>query len=275
MLGLSVYLNIDWHLSQNIDRSTLINSALLNATLFHAWAPNWTSFWNWPTWALSALLFLYLTTPYLVLFVKKLADKSLLILFILLPLISMGPTLFLMVWGNDNDQSISQYIGGFSSLPIMWIPAYLAGMILAKYFGSQQSLERASKKVSFSWTDIAIFALIVITIIPQVNEQWKFILRHGALIPIFLTIIYGLANQRGFIAKLLKLKMFLFLGNISFSIFIWQGTLITLIWFWTTSYPSQANYQIFLATLGMLLIATISTHFFEKPVSHYLRGLIK
>ena len=229
LLCLSVYLNIDWHISQGVAKDTLIYSAFLNATLFHAWVPNWVSFWNWPTWALSTLLFLYLITPYLINILNKISTNKLAFILVLLPLVSLMPTVLLMLWGAYKNQPVGHLIGGLSSLPLMWVPGYFAGMVLSKIVYHQESKKLAWHTIIADKVDLAILAVVVIALIPNINEQWKFILRHGGLMLVFFICIYGLAKNKGYCSKIFKLKIFSFLGEISFSIFIWQGTIITLI----------------------------------------------
>ena len=51
-------------------------SAVATATLTQAWVPPLVPIWSWPTWALSAVVFLYLIMPWLMRVLSKLSRGS-------------------------------------------------------------------------------------------------------------------------------------------------------------------------------------------------------
>ena len=55
------------------------------------------------------------------------------------------------------------------------------------------------------------------------DRVWRHILRHGALLPLYMLVLYDLALGRGLVARVFSLPGMNFLGQLSFSIFIWQN----------------------------------------------------
>ena len=63
VMTLLLLMLVPWHFGQGMPLSTLIPSALATLALVQAWVPPWIPLWSWPTWTISALMFLYLITP--------------------------------------------------------------------------------------------------------------------------------------------------------------------------------------------------------------------
>ena len=76
-------------------------SAVATATLTQAWVPPLVPIWSWPTWALSAVVFLYLIMPWLMRVLAKLSRPQQIALLVASPLISLVPTLVFLQFFPD------------------------------------------------------------------------------------------------------------------------------------------------------------------------------
>ena len=74
------------------------------------------------------------------------------------------------------------------------------------------------------------------------DRPWRHILRHGALMPLYMLVLYDLALGRGFVARLFSLPGMSFLGQTSFSIFIWQNLFMGL-GFAMASWPTPTRFD--------------------------------
>ncbi len=67
-------------------------SAVATATLTQAWFAPLVPIWSWPTWALSAVVFLYLIMPWLMRVLARLSRPQTIGLLVTMPCISLLPT---------------------------------------------------------------------------------------------------------------------------------------------------------------------------------------
>ncbi len=62
-----------------------------------------------------------------------------------------------------------------------------------------------------------------------------------------------------------------FLGQLSFSIFIWQNFLMMISFIVVFTNPAAVDAALWIAILGLLVVAALSTRFIEKPLAARLR----
>ena len=99
----------------------------------------------------------------------------------------------------------------------------------------------------------------------------RLILRHGALMPLYMVALYDLALGRGLAARVFSLPGMAFLGQLSFSIFIWQNLFMALGFMMIMAAPNVPDGSFLFAVIGLLGMSMISTFFIEKPLARRLR----
>ena len=89
--------------------------------------------------------------------------------------------------------------------------------------------------------------------------------------PLYMLVLYDLALGRGFVARLFSLPGMGFLGQTSFSIFIWQNFMMIIggIVAYTNRDSTSASFWV--AVIGLTVMAMISTYWIEKPIAKRLR----
>ena len=103
-------------------------------------------------------------------------------------------------------------------------------MLMSRVFAISR-FETAWREKSKPWIslgDLALAAVIAISLMEPHDQAWRFILRHGALMPLYMLVLYDLALGRGLAARFFSLPGMSFLGQLSFSIFIWQNLFMAL-----------------------------------------------
>lgn len=250
-----------------------VASAVATATLTQAWVPPLVPIWSWPTWALSAVVFLYLLMPWLMRVLAKLSRPQQILLLVASPLISLVPTfVFLQFFpdGGEGRQSWQIFIG---STPLFWVAHFAAGMLMSRVIAISR-FETAWREKSKPWVsagDLALAAVIAISLMDPHDLVWRHILRHGALMPLYLVVLYDLALGRGLAARLFSLPGMSFLGQLSFSIFIWQNLFMALGFAMVMAAPQIPGLSFWFAVIGLSVMSVISTHFIEKPLARKLR----
>ncbi len=249
-------------------------SALATFTLVQAWYPPLVPVWSWPTWTLSAVVFLYALTPWLMAQLGKLSPRNQLTLLAILPPISLLPTVIYAQFfpsGATPELNWQIFIG---STPLFWVPHFAAGMLLSRVSGITRynSTWQTHKPSWLAWGDLALLAVIVIACLPGMGEEpFKFFLRHGLVMPLYMLLILDLAKGRGLAAKIFALPGMRQLGEASFSIFIWQNLVMVFCWGTAAMAPEVGHYQVYGAALIMVVLALASTHWLEKPIAARLR----
>ncbi len=250
-----------------------VASALATATLTQAWVPQLVPVWSWPTWALSAVVFLYLVMPWLMRVLSKLTRTQSMALLVACPLISLAPTLVFLQFFPDGAKDSMHWQIFIGSTPVFWVAHFVAGMLMSRVFGISR-FENAWRAKSRPWVafgDVALLAVIAISVMEPHDQAWRHILRHGALLPLYMLVLHDLALGRGFVARFFSLPGMGFLGQLSFSIFIWQNLFLGLSFAMALAFPASDSASFWFAVTGLLLMSMISTFFIEKPLARRLR----
>ncbi|WP_075185035.1 acyltransferase family protein [Teredinibacter haidensis] len=251
----------------------LLPSAIGTLALVQSWYPPWVPEWNWPAWTISALAFLYFIMPFLCRQLAKLSRKQMFIVLLLLPIISLLPTVVYSFYFPHGSEPIQNWQIFLGSTPLFWLAQFSSGMLLSRAFGISRfsnSWRKDSGK-KFAWGDIALLVLIATACFTTIKEPLKFFVRHGLLMPLFWIIILDFARGNGLAARLFSLPGTGFFGETAYSLFIWQNMAMALCWSTAASFSGTGYQQVWAAPLGLALFSVISTYWIEKPIARKLR----
>lgn len=253
--------------------ATTVASAVTTATLMQAWFPPLVPIISWPTWALSALVFLYLVMPWLMHTLARLTRAQMLALLIVMPVISLIPTLVFLQFFPDGAVGRQNWQIFLGSTPLFWVPHFAAGMLLSRLCGISR-FDQAWRAKPARWLalgDLALLGVIAVCVMEPHSEPWKFVLRHGLMMPLYLLVIHDMALGRGIFARLFSLPGMSFLGQTAFSIFIWQNFLMMVTFIVVYASPGAVDAAIWIAIGGVLVVSVLSTYLIEKPLAAKLR----
>lgn len=270
---LTIPLTVGYQISQGTSVPLLISSALATLTLTQAWYPGWVPVWSWPTWTISALVFLYVLMPFLMPRLAALSRRNMIILLAALPILSLIPTCIYALYfpvGAKPEQFWQIFVG---STPVFWVAHFVAGMLLSRIWSLSKfnSVSISDCHNKFAWGDLAFIAVIALGCIPDIVEPYKYFLRHGLMMPLYMLIIVDLARGKGLLARLLSFRLMGFLGETGFSIFIWQNMVMIICWIAVMVSPMTGSHQFKWALLGIVILGILSAYGFEKPFSRWLR----
>jgi len=250
-----------------------IVSGVATATLTQAWYAPLVPVWSWPTWALSAVVFLYAIMPWLMGRLAKLSRSQAIGLLVAMPVISLLPTLVYLYFFPDGGKDHQDWQIFLGSTPLFWVPHFAAGMLMTRIFHISR-FETAWQGKSRPWIsagDVAFAAVVALCVMEPHSLAWRHILRHGALMPLYMLVLYDLALGRGLVARLFSLPGMGFLGQTSFSIFIWQNLFLALGFAIAMANPASKQLSFWFAVIGLTTMAMISTYWIEKPIARRLR----
>jgi peptidoglycan/LPS O-acetylase OafA/YrhL len=262
---------VPFNLSQGMPLSTLIPSALATLALVQAWFPPWIPLWSWPTWTISALVFLYLVMPWLMTTLSRLSRRQMIIALVAMPFISIIPTLAYaarMASGAPWSMNVDMFV---ANTPVFWVPYFAAGMLMTRVFSLSRFKPSPSNPSWFAWGDVAFVVVIVIGCTPGIEQPLKFFIRQGLLMPLFVVMVLDLARGRGLMARFFSLPGMGFLGETGYSIFIWQGFIMIALYMSLAINPAIAPHQLWMAIVLVLVLAIPSTYLIEKPIARVIR----
>ncbi len=247
-----------------------------NLFLVQAWVPSWNVYfsYNAPSWTCSTLVALYLGFPFLAKAVKKCwylvvaGAAALVLLSIVLCNVLQLPECQARGWSE---------LGVVHIHPLSRLFEFVIGMVAAFFF---RSIAKRIRPGVFYATALEVSAIALvwwlnlntITVrsfsIPLLTNAGSLWLANSGIpvIPCAILIMI-LALQRGLVSSLLNHRVFVVLGEISFSMFLLHGVFLA---HHQVRYPQMNTSQdaaFFL--LGLLLASCLMTVLFEKPVRKF------
>lgn len=226
---------------------------LTSATLTQAWFPDLALSWNFPTWALSTVVFFYLVFPSINRWLSRRSKTQHQWILALSPVVSLiPPSIYLAVVGADQQMGGKPVPGDWVPFfnefvmrtPLFWLPHFVMGILISRLTGvsrhgpsPESSALQPASRWKPSWGDLALGILFVILSTPDstlatitgVPSYWfRLMLRHGTLAPLYWLLIRDLARNRGITAQLLAWRPLAKLGETSFALFLVQLPMIEL-----------------------------------------------
>lgn len=243
-----------------------ITDFFLSISNQQAWIPTKAMSFNTPAWSITVEWFFYFCFPFLFNRLYKRLNLKIL------------SAIALLVWVFS--QCILHYLldssfyVGFPSashsfihyFPLFHLNEFLignvAGLVFVKYLNER-------KKTN----DMAIIVLLIITaIVLKFNTTLSF--HNGLLMIVFVPLILLISCNNGLFTKLSNLKFLVFLGDISFGIYILQKPIFMAIkGFFTVLNWHQPILQFYISLIGLLLASALSYNYFETPLRRKISRL--
>ena len=201
----------------------------LNATLLHSWSLMHSIYFSFNkfSWFLSTLLFCYLCYPLLARWFRPLSMRIKLIIVGALAIID-----FAVLAGSGDYTRTALYV-----FPPVRLIDFIIGITIADIFPRVMKSQLLGK--SETGTDAELVSLALLSAI-----IWTFITNSKVLLPWSDAILWWLPvavilltchlydKREGFIGKLLGTRLFQWIGNISFEIFMLQGIAALIYNYW-------------------------------------------
>lgn len=248
---------------------------LLNVLMVHSWIPVSSVYfsYNGVSWSIATEMGFYLLFPFLILGFRQSWWWKLIGVMVVL-----ASVLTFCVMGNipgsspDNANSIT-YHGLVYISPFARLFEFFTGMLTGLFF-LQREVSNPNK---FLWTVLEIVTpfvaamnslcgiALMMTPWPAVNE---YLMHSGSVFTLALVILVY-SFQKGFVSSFLSKPVFVFLGEISFSVYLLH---VILYWFIYRTFPewgAGTRHLVFWPSL--LVLSSFSFFFIEHPLRKLLR----
>jgi peptidoglycan/LPS O-acetylase OafA/YrhL len=249
-----------------LPKTIQITDLFLQTLAVQSWVPSRTLHFNTPGWSISVEFFFYATFPLLANYVyPKLSLKQKTIVIGAIWLFTQFLIAFYEKFEIFNSNKTINH-AQFLNLPIMHLNQFLVGNLAAMYYLKYLK----DRKVNYDLVIIAITALLVVNMYFFVNPSSN----NGIMAIIFVPLILFCSMNTGVITKLSVWKPFVFLGEISYGVYILQSPVFLLTkksctWL---HWPISVNVLFYMSLLLLISIAAACYLLIEKPLMNFKWG---
>ncbi len=242
----------------------------LNLFMIQAWFPDKALTVNFPGWSLSVEMFFYISFPFLFNWFYKNGYKKRLAFYILFFwLLSQILFHFLL---KDNSIMITPFSkNDFYYIPLLHFNEFLVGNLAGLFFIDKLK----DKKGNYSVYIMIIFLLLILLL----RYPFGFEYHNGLLCVLFIPLIFFVSLNQDYLNTLLNKRIFIFLGEISFGIYILQRPI------WKILSPhifekylgldkeKDFTTSFFIRFFLLIFISSLSYLYFETPIRNKIKKI--
>lgn len=252
---------------------------LSNIAMLHGWVPLFQFFfsYNAPSWSISTEFFFYLAFPFIL---PKLIKHPFLTLLAAFAINAAAIYLCNLYNFPEINEAGIELRGLLYIIPPPRLFEFVLGMALARlYLGPLQKLNLSkplatlleviavSLTAYLMWNTRSIAAqAATLSWIGPAGGYW--FVNTGVPLPGFCLTILIMGLNRGWISSLLSLPLLVFLGEISYSVYLLHHPLLCYHGLYFSQYRSQEAFYLFLAIL--ILMSHLMYQFVEAPMRRFI-----
>jgi len=205
-------------------RSAIV-TAITSLTLTQSWVVPFSYLWNNPGWSLSVEVFFYLSFPWLAIWMARWPVTNLLRRVAGLYIVTIAAAYLFVAfhphpptWKWEHAIDFCIWISWLGCNPLVHAHEFLMGMAACILLRQEQS----GRRPEWIRGPVAVYvSALALTGLAMFRGPIPFMPAlvgiHG---PLFALLIYGLAKQQGLPARILSTRAFVFLGEISYSLYL-------------------------------------------------------
>jgi len=254
--------------------STSVTALVLNITFLQSWFPPFPLSINSPAWSLSVEAFFYLIFPLFIFFIKtsNTSTKNVLIasvsfyVFTQLILINLLNSSFYSGFTSASHQLIYYF-------PLSHFASFVLGVA-----GGVIYIRNSEKFCKKGWLGVVLLLVSLFMIYYVLQNQYKFMAYIDMKLPVsaslysamFLVLILVVAYSNNFLTKFLSYKLFVLLGESSYSLYILQVPVHILTSWFILDFGFNKNEGFSIYLLCLIAISIFSYLYIEKPSRSYI-----
>ncbi|HEY1193469.1 acyltransferase [Flavobacterium sp.] len=243
--------------TKNIDLTGLI----FNIFMIQAWIPGYVLSCNPPGWSLSVELIFYILFPFIFNRIfKKVKIEKIAVLIIGFWIVSQ--IVFLSLFSTYEQESNLKDFLMYS--PIMHLNEFFIGNLAGFIFVHKLQ----NKKGNYDVPILILTVLIFFALKSSINFH------NGLLAVLFIPLIIVISLNTGFISRIFKKKSFVFLGEISYAIYILQFPVYSLFSAYTIKkylHINDVTVVFLLQLIILIIISSVLYLYVEKPIQERLK----
>lgn len=242
-----------------------LTDVVLNLSTIQAWIPSKATVGNFPLWSLSVEIFFYLCFPFFFnYFYKKYSIKVSAIMIVSVWILSISVRHYLLhssfYTTYSNSHSFIYYF------PVMHLNQFLAGNLAGLLFIHKTPV--TGKKY-----DILVI-LSIIGLVLLLKYPFGIDYHNGFLIVVFIPLIYFQAKSNGILSSLLSRKPFVFLGEISFGVYMLQIPVFMIMQSILAKLNIVGPTIVFYISLTVLIVFSAICHIYiELPLRNRIKNI--
>ncbi|PWJ40935.1 acyltransferase family protein [Sediminitomix flava] len=256
---------------------------LLNLFTLQSWFPPYPLSFNGPSWSISVEAFFYMLFPFILYYIKN--AKPRVIYVFMFSLFIWGVTQLIHInllnkpFYNGPNGVPHQLI---YYLPISHLGSFLLGITAAYLFLRLEAWKTVIKPSNPIYTVLALVLMYSVLLLePKIVSVIGYRLPFGGSFHslIFSFCIFVIAASDNIMTKVLSNRVFVFLGEISFAIYLLHSPLYKIYKEYFQSYIITKGFsktgELLIFLTAMIFISSIVYVFYEKPISRYFHKGIK
>ncbi len=238
----------------------------LNIFMIQSWVPGQALTFNPPGWSLSVEFLFYAVFPLIFnLFFKSNNLKKIGAAIIIFWIVSqvLFQTLFSLYAGNE----LSSMKDILMYNPLMHLNAFLIGSLAGYMFIKKWQ----NKRGNYDFLILVVIGIILLALKFPLNLNFH----NGMLAVFFIPLIVLISLNNGFITTLFQKKPFVFLGEISFGIYILQFPVYSLVSAYSVNkhlHLSDPTIVFFLRLVILIILSSLTYVYIEKPLQDKIRA---
>jgi peptidoglycan/LPS O-acetylase OafA/YrhL len=261
LFAIIIFFAINFRYDPAIPLIWQIQSYVHSLFLLQSWKYKMALDVNFPSWSLSVEAFFYFIFPWLYVNLRSLTNKKLLFVSATAWLLNLYIHVCLV------DENVPENFVKF--FPVLHVATFLTGMCFGILFIRNHAwLSSAGRKYIH-------IAAILATLLYLYTSYQKFSFykyqHNGMLSPYYILVIYSLSLSKGRLSNLLSAKPLIFLGSISYSLYILQFPVYQICQKYLPWFKNQTSKDLFYPYLIVLFITSTLTYVcIEKPARAFL-----
>lgn len=238
---------------------TAFKEIALSGLFLQAYVPSYPLVLNSPAWTISVEMFFYALFPLLLLLLNKNRPAFVSVMVLLFLLAQYFHLKYYAQRWSLPDSIVDTVFFN----PVMHINQFLIGMTGGYLFLNKRTIMPKS-----GWVTLALFGLMVALIAARPD---KLSYQVGLIAPVFMLFIFSVAVSQ---PTFLNAKAFVFLGEISYGIYILQFPIFKFLKAINERYMHiSVQYFFFIGLAVLLVVSALSYVMFEKPLRRKINTL--